>query len=566
MFIAINKHSMKYSKDDGGSAKGSARRNRRQLKKVINVGALVLGIIGIFYLLIAVQHNVKDRIAMKRSRNKIALRKHMQRFTAHTDDNDGRKNADKNAHSHAHNNAIEEPDSFEGHEEEKYNDCTSKRPKYRWIDLRQLPPLDNDPKWFKKYLREDNDHRREDYKIDYNEKELCWEKEAEKVGNKPPKVDYTKIKYKYPEPIFEPPRGGAYPDFETMEQMFKKWPQEDIDHPPTPFVEKLQHFDFNNPKEMEAAVKYRDLEFPFKIYNIPEIDAANKKWTDEYLSFHFDRFSSSIRHKYSMKEAKNKFGHMPPSSGKAQYSVDSFFAFFTTKHWNVGTMGPPPTKDTDLTFEKWAKHARYADAVGLANNKHHYYWQSGVPASERKRSRDEWTMISNDLPSFSSPEANFFSFNPKEQKGIQCRFGERGVTAATHYDGGRNMVGMITGAKRYILSPPKECSKLGVVTKRKHPVYRHSLLNFGHISQLEQTDDFVAKMPNLEREWLDISKTALAIDTVLKAGEVLYIPSHWFHYIVSLQKSAQCNVRAGRHMDGSPEWGGSDEVEYCEND
>lgn len=70
-------------------------------------------------------------------------------------------------------------------------------------------------------------------------------------------------------------------------------------------------------------------------------------------------------------------------------------------------------------------------------------------------------------------------------------------------------------------------------------------------------------MPDSEREWLNKSKDALAIDTILKAGEVLYIPSHWFHYIVSLQKSAQCNVRSGRHIEGSPEFGGESDVRQC---
>lgn len=55
----------------------------------------------------------------------------------------------------------------------------------------------------------------------------------------------------------------------------------------------------------------------------------------------------------------------------------------------------------------------------------------------------------------------------------------------------------------------------------------------------------------------------MAIETVLKAGEILYIPSHWFHYIVSLQKSAQCNVRAGREFKGSSEWGSSKDVLKC---
>ena len=73
-------------------------------------------------------------------------------------------------------------------------------------------------------------------------------------------------------------------------------------------------------------------------------------------------------------------------------------------------------------------------------------------------------------------------------------------------------------------------------------------------------------MPDREREWLELSRGSLAIDTVLKAGEILYIPSHWFHYIVSLQKSAQCNVRSGREAHGSPEWGSSGDVVKCVGD
>ena len=34
--------------------------------------------------------------------------------------------------------------------------------------------------------------------------------------------------------------------------------------------------------------KIRDLELPFEMYNVPKVDKANLKWTDEYLSSHFD--------------------------------------------------------------------------------------------------------------------------------------------------------------------------------------------------------------------------------------------------------------------------------------
>jgi hypothetical protein len=38
---------------------------------------------------------------------------------------------------------------------------------------------------------------------------------------------------------------------------------------------------------------------------------------------------------------------------------------------------------------------------------------------------------------------------------------------------------------------------------------------------------------------------APAAELVLGPGDLLYLPSFWFHYIVSLDKSVQCNSRAG---------------------
>ena len=134
--------------------------------------------------------------------------------------------------------------------------------------------------------------------------------------------------------------------------------------------------------------------------------------------------------------------------------------------------------------------------------------------------------------------------------------------AATHYDSGRNMVGMITGAKRYILSPPNACGKLGIFPDRKSPIFRHSLLNFGHIKYLHD-DEKGRGMSDEEREWLVRAATAPAVETVLKAGEVLYIPSFWFHYIISVQKSAQCNARSGIEYDSHREFGGYEDVKEC---
>jgi hypothetical protein len=335
--------------------------------------------------------------------------------------------------------------------------------------------------------------------------------------------------------------------------LLQRWPQDELDHPPSVIVESLIHFNFSNPAELEMARKFRDVELPFKLYDIPELEAARVKWTDEYLSSNFDR----------NKRNKTDKGLPPIAFGTPQESVNNFFAFFILELWNVEQLGLAPVRNLDWTFETWAKHARYADHVRLDPDQPHFYYQAGVGREERNQPKNEWTFISRDLPSISSATETFFVFHPKEQKGIQCRFGERGVTAATHYDTGRNMVAMVTGAKRYILSPPNQCSKLAIDLYRRSSIYRHSLLNFGYISLLNDTEKSKG-MSEEERGWLERASTAQSLETVLKAGEVLYIPSHWFHYITSLQKSAQCNVRSGVDEMGSKEFGGLKDVTKCD--
>mmetsp|Transcript_9713 Transcript_9713/g.16030 ORF Transcript_9713/g.16030 Transcript_9713/m.16030 type:complete len:97 (-) Transcript_9713:15-305(-) len=88
------------------------------------------------------------------------------------------------------------------------------------------------------------------------------------------------------------------------------------------------------------------------------------------------------------------------------------------------------------------------------------------------------------------------------------------------------------------------------------------MLNFGRIPLLHK-DDAGVEMSDREREWLHIAADAPTLSTVLKSGEVLYVPSHWFHYIVSLQKSAQCNTRSGMHKEGNVNFGGLADVEEC---
>jgi Cupin-like domain len=191
-----------------------------------------------------------------------------------------------------------------------------------------------------------------------------------------------------------------------------------------------------------------------------------------------------------------------------------------------------------MSFKKWLETANAADLIKLANSTEHFYFMSNAQAGDRGN-----TFIARDLSLFSTPTNNFFITNTKANKGIQCRFGMRGIIAEAHYDSGRNMVAMLKGSKRYILTPPRSCSKLGIISDINHPSYRHSVIDWSDLSQAKGSDFDAVE----------------AIDTIVQTGEILYIPSYWFHYIVSLEYSIQCNSRSGSPPQGQ----GQAEIEKC---
>ena len=177
------------------------------------------------------------------------------------------------------------------------------------------------------------------------------------------------------------------------------------------------------------------------------------------------------------------------------------------------------------------KKAKDADAIGLDAEEEHFYLMTGVEAGRlvAKNPNRLGQFISSDLGMFSTTRNNFFITNVGANKGIQCRFGMKGVIAEAHYDGGRNMVAMLKGAKRYILNPPSECQLLDIIADKAHPSYRHSRTDWSNEDEAKRQGFADAR----------------GIDTILHEGEILYIPSYWFHYIISLDYSIQCNSRSG---------------------
>jgi hypothetical protein len=209
--------------------------------------------------------------------------------------------------------------------------------------------------------------------------ETEWKDILKRGEDRGPAVDYTDPnKYRYPQLEPDPPSPDKYPVFTPLGELMDRWNHHD-DYDGI-FEETLMHFNYSNPAELEMARVYREKQLPFKLYDVPELQAAGEKWTDEYVNEHFSHSSG-----------------FPRSNGMAQESPNHYFAFFIPQKWNVMELGLPPTVENDWSYGKWAEHARYADSVRLSPHQPHFYWQSGVPPTERHLPKDDWTFISRDV-------------------------------------------------------------------------------------------------------------------------------------------------------------------------
>ena len=261
----------------------------------------------------------------------------------------------------------------------------------RWIRPYLLPPLpggqprelqDNKDS-FLRGGRKNFERPQEFFKIRRSKQHMKWQDEWDAMStqeqNRGPAIDYTNAsKYTYPPITPNPPPAHSYPILRPLGQIMSDWKQDEDFH--GVIHESLMHFNYSNPLEVEMAKRYREAKVPFKFYNVPEVMAATQTWTDEYVDAHYR----------GQRQA-------PRPQGTAQESPNNYFAFFYPEKWNVDTVGLPPTRNTDWSFAQWAAHARYADAVRLSPHQPHFYWQSGIPASERHEPHDRWTFVSRDV-------------------------------------------------------------------------------------------------------------------------------------------------------------------------
>ena len=125
--------------------------------------------------------------------------------------------------------------------------------------------------------------------------------------------------------------------------------------------------------------------------------------------------------------------------------------------------------------------------------------------------------------------------NLEQQRGIHCRFGMRSVIAEAHFDASRNAVVQIRGLRRWLLASPEQCSSM-YMYPAGHPSARHSQVDWS-------APDYV-KYPEF--------KNLRVNEIIMQPGDLIYLPTYWIHYIVSLNFNAQCNSRSGKSQEYLP--------------
>lgn len=314
-----------------------------------------------------------------------------------------------------------------------------------------------------------------------------------------------------PEAFEEPDCSGlpqpGYPKKVAIADIVNNW-NPDNTTMPAKMYRSLCRFDYQT--QFDLALAYRDLEVPFQLYNVPDLNDISRKWhSDDYLRSKLGRYT-----KYKC-EASNPGGEMNHGANHFMYTNGR-----STKK------KPPPIKHVRLTWDEWLRKVREGSGKPVDAPDTRFYFR--VSATSPSDAQAGW--LFKELKFFQPQKSNIFLKEPRGQRGIHCRFGMEGVIAEAHWDGSRNMIAQFYGNRRYILVDPEDSCDMYLLAKN-HPSGRHSEVDW---SKPETWGDY-PKFPTMK-----------AHEVVNTAGTMLYLPTYYLHYIVSLDRNYQCNSRSGR--------------------
>lgn len=325
-----------------------------------------------------------------------------------------------------------------------------------------------------------------------------------------------------------------YPREYPIMDVLNNWPIEDTSRTDS---ERLIHqgiciFDFSKAVNEDAVAQlkhqiltYRQAEFPFVIRNDPSIISTVERWnSNDYM--------------FSLFDGKTYKGEYAPTNVMMNWAV-------TRNYTKVPPGWKQPTHYKPYSYPEWydlASSGKTAptdthhyirmdaclDATSVCDSTYRFPSFKGTIYQFTKV--DHADFLFDELPFFNpaSDDSELYLVTKSRQRGIQCRMGMEGLVAVDHCDADRNFIAVLGGERRYLLSHPKNCLPMSLYPMG-HPFERHSQVDWS--------------APNVT-EYPDFPKTNIN-EVVLQAGDILYVPTQWFHHIVSLTLNFQCNTRSG---------------------
>ena len=263
--------------------------------------------------------------------------------------------------------------------------------------------------------------------------------------------------------------------------------------------------------DLAKAKAYQRAEVPFLLRNTPEILRTAERWNRDpaYLSKLIGQKPSKVEHSTNVHFMYFKLGKGKRGGG----------------HMNIPPGWKPPMDITQLSYDEWIAKAKTLTKDEV-DHERWYFRLNGL--YEPSAGIDTNSFLYDELPIFRANEPSLFMVDPDQQRGINCRFGMKGVIAETHYDESRNFITLLGGQRRYILAHPRECKHM-CLYPFGHPSARHSSVDWTN-PNLEDNPEFANGRVN---------------EVVLQAGDAMYLPTYWLHFIVSLNINYQCNARSG---------------------
>ncbi len=297
-----------------------------------------------------------------------------------------------------------------------------------------------------------------------------------------------------------------------VNEILRNWPADDI-HPRKQVYQSFCVFDYA--RDYDKALTYRKAELPFVVVNDPEVAEAVERWnTPTFL----DTLMGDVMHRCEYSRSNHfLYWAQPRRLLRNGDGADN-----SLKNWSA------PTESMRMRYVDWVKHANVSDSQSGPERPHWYYRLIGCGEMGYNCDDGSSEYLFDEFLFFQPRPDQLYLDEYQKQQGIHCRFGMKGVIAENHYDVGRNAIALLGGERRYILAHPNQCPYLALYPNN-HPSARHSAVDWSE--------------PDLNR--FPEFTQARANEVVMQAGDVMYLPTNWFHYIISLQVNYQCNTRSG---------------------